>query len=417
MTNSFIAEMPVALHIAWRYLRGKKSHNAIQVASGVSAAAVAVVTAAMVCVLSVMNGFGTVIEKMFSRFDPDLRIEAAEGKYFNISGSTFDSLRALPCVATVAETIEETALAEFDGRQLPAVLKGVDDTWHGMTGIDSIIVDGTYSVFDGAFERTVMGQGLAAQLGVGAHFVSGIHLYAPKRKQKVNMLRPDQSFEQGVCFIAGIFAVNQVRYDDRMMLVSLPLARQLFDYQPTEVTALEVGLTKGVSAKKAKREIEALLGNGFRVLDRYEQQQDFFRILRIEKLLTVLLLSFIMLIAAFNLVSSLTMLILDKREDIVTLRNLGASDRLIRRIFLFEGWLISALGAAAGMAAGVVLCLLQEHFGLLKLGNGSEYVLSAYPVTLHMTDLLIVAAIVLLTGLLAAMYPAHTMKPAKTDAL
>ena len=407
--------MAVALHIAWRYLRGKKSHNAIQVVSGVSAAAVAVVTAAMVCVLSVMNGFGSVIEQMFSRFDPDLRIEAAEGKYFDVSGDRFASLRALPCVETVAETIEETALAEFSGRQIPAVLKGVDDRWHDMTGIDSILVDGSYSLFDGAFERTVMGQGLAAQLGVGAHFVSGVHLYAPKRRQKVNMLRPDQSFEQAVCFMAGVFAVNQVRYDDRMMLVSLPLARQLFDYQPSEVTALEVDIAPGYSAKKAKKEIEKVLGKEYRVLDRYEQQQDFFRILRIEKLLTLLLLSFIMLIAAFNLVSSLTMLIMDKREDIVTLRNLGASDRLIRRIFLFEGWLIAAFGAMAGLITGVALCLVQEHFGVLKLGNGSDYVLNAYPVTVHWADLLLVAAIVLVTGLLAAMYPAYTMKTEKTD--
>ncbi len=406
--------MRLAMHIAWRYLRGKKTHNAIQVVSGVSAAAVAVVTAAMVCVLSVMNGFGEVIEKMFSRFDPDLRIEAAEGKYFDISAPPFAELRALPCVGMLSECIEETALVEFSGRQLPAVLKGVDDRWRSMTSIDSIITDGSYSLFDGAFERAVMGQGLAAQLGANPHFVSGLHIYAPKRLQKVNMLRPEQSFEQAVCFMSGVFAVNQTRYDDKMILVSLPLARRLFSYSGSEVTALEVSLAPDCQAKKAKKQIQALLGKDFRVLDRYEQQHDFFRILRIEKLLTVLLLSFIMLIAAFNLVCSLAMLIIDKRQDIQTLRNLGAGDMLIRRIFILEGWLVSAFGALAGMITGVALCFVQQHFGLLKLGNGTDYVLSAYPVALHAGDMLLVAAIVLTIGMTAAIFTAHTMK---TDTL
>jgi len=405
--------MSVAVHIAWRYLRGRKKHNAIQVVSGVSASAVAVVTAAMVCVLSVMNGFGEVIENMFSNFDPDLKIEAAEGKYFDISDERFTRLRELPFVELTAQTIEETALAEFDGKQIPVTVKGVDDNWREQTHIDSIMSDGKYSVFDGAFERTVMGQGLAAQLGVSAYFVSGIHLYAPKRLQKVNMLRPDQSFEQATCFMAGIFAVNQVRYDDRMMIVSLQMSRQLFDYRQSEVTALELKLSDSVSPKNAQREIQEMLGGGFRVFNRYEQQEDFYRILRVEKLLTILLLSFIMLIAAFNLVGSLTMLILDKQDDILTLRNLGADDRLIRRIFLYEGWLISIFGAVAGMVTGGILCLAQEKLGVLKLGNGSDYVLSAYPVSLQFTDLLTVAAVVLLTGLLAAWYPAHAIKMGK----
>ena len=396
-----------AFLIARRYLRGKKSHHAIHVVSGVSAAAVAVVTAAMVCVLSVMNGFGTVIEQMFSRFDPDLRIEAATGKWIDTSSEAVMRARALPCIRLWSETIEETALAEYTGKQEPVLLKGVDDSWQNLTEIDSILTEGTYSVYDGAFERAVAGQGLAARLGVGAHFVKGIHLYAPKRKQKVNMLRPDESFEEATCFIAGIFAVNQVRYDDRMILVSLPLARQLFDYSPTEVTAIEAAVAPGTTVRQAQRMLKEALGPEYRVLNRYEQQEDFFRILGIEKLLTLLLLSFILLIASFNLVGSLTMLIIDKREDIRTLHNLGADERLIRRIFLYEGWMISTIGAAAGMAAGVALCLVQEHFGLLKLGNGSEYVLSAYPVSLQWSDLLAVGAIVLAIGWIAAWYPAR----------
>ena len=267
--------MSVEYHIAWRYLKAKKSHNAIHVVSGVSAAAVAVVTAAMVCVLSVMNGFGVVVEQMFSRFDPDLKVLPAQGKYFDASVSQVQALRALPYVQACAEIIEETALIEYSDKQIPALLKGVDSTYQTLTQIDSILVDGDYSVFDGAFERAVMGQGLANELGVSARFVGGVHIYAPKRNQKVNLLRPDQSFNQETCFMSGIFATNQVKYDDRLMLVSLPLAQRLFDYAPHQVTSLELSLSSS-APKNAKQRIRQLLGDDYQVFDRYEQQADFF---------------------------------------------------------------------------------------------------------------------------------------------
>ena len=398
--------MSFTTHIAWRYLWGKKSHHAIQVVSGVSAVAVAVVTAAMIGVLSVMNGFGTVLEQMFSRFDADLRIVPTEGKVFDASTEAFDRIRALPYVAVLSETIEETALVEFEDKQIPALLKGTDEHFQQLSHIDSTIIDGVYEVWDGAFDRTVMGHGLAAQFALNAHFVRGVHIYAPKRNQRVNLMRPDESFTQATCFVSGIFAVNQVKYDDRMMLVSLPLMQRLFDYAPHEVSAVEIRLTAD-APRKAQREVQTLLGMNYRVLNRYEQQEDFFRILRIEKLLTALLLSFILLIASFNLVGSLTMLILDKREDIHNLHCLGASESQIRRIFLYEGWLISSLGAAAGVVIGGLVCWLQQTFGLLKLGNGMDYVISAYPVSVQATDVLLVIAVVVCIGFVAAWYPAR----------
>ena len=396
-------------HIAWRYLWAKKSHNAINIVSGVSAVAVAVVTAALVCVLSVMNGLGSEVEKMFSRFDPDLRITAREGKSFSLNTEQFAALRCLNEVAITAVTIEETALVEFEDHQLPALIKGVDTSYQALTDIDSIIVDGHYSVFDGAFERTVIGQGLAWQLGIGAKFVSAVHLYAPRRTGRVNLMRPDQAFLKQTCFIAGIFAVNQVEYDDRMMLVSLPMARELFGYAPDEATALELRLTPGANIDKTKKHIRRLLGSDFLVLDRYEQQEDFYRILRIEKWLTALLLLFILLIAAFNLIGSLTMLMLDKKEDIRTLRNLGADNSMIRRIFTLEGWLISASGAIVGLVVGLILCLLQQQFGFIKLGSGTEYVLAAYPVQVRATDILLVLLSVLAIGFTAALIPTRRM--------
>lgn len=400
---------PVETKIAWRYLWAKKSHNAINIVSGVSAIAVAVVTAALVCVLSVMNGLGSEVEKMFSRFDPDLRITAREGKFFSLNSDQFAALNNLNEIAITAVTIEETALVEFEDHQIPALIKGVDTCYQALTDIDSIIVDGHYSVFDGAFERTVIGQGLAWQLGIGAKFVAAVHLYAPRRTGRVNLMRPDQAFLKKSCFIAGIFAVNQVEYDDRMMLVSLPLARELFGYANDEATALELRLSPGADINKTKKEIRRLLGSDFLVLDRYEQQEDFYRILRIEKWLTALLLLFILLIAAFNLIGSLTMLMLDKKEDIRTLRNLGADNSMIRRIFTLEGWLISASGAIVGLVLGLILCLMQQQFGFIKLGSGTEYVLAAYPVRVQVMDIIIVLISVLGIGFTAAFIPTRRM--------
>lgn len=407
--------MKTELKIAWRYLFAKKQYNAIHIISGISAAAVGVVTAAMVCVLSVMNGFGVMVEQLFSQFDPDIRIEAVSGKSFHDQGERFDALRQLSEVAMVSQSIEETALLQFEDKQMPVRLYGVDSVFPTLTHIENIITEGHYEVYDGAFDRAVLGQGLAWQMGIGARFISPLQLYAPKRNAKVNMLRPDQSFNDEVCFIAGTFAVQQVKYDNEVMLVDIDLTRRLLDYGNDEVSALLVKVAPHTSVKQAKKAIQSLLGEGFAVLDRYEQQADFFRILRVEKLLTTLLLVFILLIASFNIIGSLSMLIIDKQTDIQTLSHLGANKKMIQRIFLFEGWLISALGAMVGLAIGLIVCLAQEHLGILKLGNGTEYVVSAYPVAVQTTDVLIVAAVVLTLGFLAAWIPARKVQEAKSS--
>ncbi len=407
--------MKTELKIAWRYLFAKKQYNAIHIISGISAAAVGVVTAAMVCVLSVMNGFGVMVEQLFSQFDPDIRIEAVSGKSFHDQGERFDALRQLSEVAMVSQSIEETALLQFEDKQMPVRLYGVDSVFPTLTHIENIITEGHYEVYDGAFDRAVLGQGLAWQMGIGARFISPLQLYAPKRNAKVNMLRPDQSFNDEVCFIAGTFAVQQVKYDNEVMLVDIDLTRRLLDYGNDEVSALLIKVAPHTSVKQAKKAIQSLLGEGFAVLDRYEQQADFFRILRVEKLLTTLLLVFILLIASFNIIGSLSMLIIDKQTDIQTLSHLGANKKMIQRIFLFEGWLISALGAMVGLAIGLMVCLAQEHLGILKLGNGTEYVVSAYPVAVQTTDVLIVAAVVLTLGFLAAWIPARKVQEAKSS--
>lgn len=399
--------MKTELKIAWRYLFAKKQFNAIHIITAISSAAVGVVTAAMICVLSVMNGFGVMVEQLFSQFDPDLRITAKAGKSFSISEEKKHALLELPCVDLLSESISETALVYFEDKQMPVQLMGVDTSFSALTGIENIITDGHYEVYDGAFDRAVLGQGLAWKLGIGARFVHGIQVYAPKREGKVNMLRPDANFNQERCFIAGTFAVNQQKYDDNLMLVDIGLTRRLLDYDSTEVTALQVGVNEAYSIKQTKREIASVLGDGYVLQDRFEQQEDFFRILRVEKLLTALLLIFILLIATFNGIGSLSMLIIDKQQDIRTLSHLGASDGMIRKVFVLEGWMVNTLGAIGGLIVGLGVCLLQEHFGLLKLGNGSEYVLNAYPVAVQGWDIALVSAVVLVLGAVSSWIPAR----------
>ena len=405
-------------HIAFRYLFSKKGHNAINIVSGISAVAVAVVTAAMICVLSVMNGFGTLVEHMFSEFDPMLLVVPAEGQTLRTDAEPILSLYAREDIEAISMQLEQTALVRYKEHQLPARVMGVDSLFTATAHIDSIITDGFYSVWDGAFERAVLGRGLAAQIGMNAHFTGALHLYAPERIGRINMLRPDQSLRHEHAFIAGTFAVNQIEYDDQLMLVSLPMAQRLFGYDEYTATALRlqpkiVNQTKSSINRQSsivKSSIEKDLGEGFRVLDRYEQQADFFRILRIEKWLTILLLVFILIIASFNVIGSLSMLIIDKREDIRILSHMGADEAMIRRIFLFEGWLISSLGTLSGLVLGVLICLGQQHYGWLKLGTGSEYIISAYPVQVQMPDIALVAAIVLVLGFVAAWYPAHKIQ-------
>ena len=398
------------LHIAWRYLFSKKGHNAINIVSGISAAAVTVVTAAMVCVLSVMNGFGVLVERMFSEFDPVLLVVPAEGQTLRTDAAPVLSLYAREDIDAISMQLEQTALIRYKDHQVPARVMGVDSLFARTAHIESIITDGFYSVWDGAFERTVLGRGLAAQIGMNAHFTGALHLYAPERTGRINMLRPDQSLKHEHAFIAGTFAINQAEYDDQLLLVSLPLAQRLFGYDEHTATALRVQPLQLSNLQTLKRQLTEALGKDFRVLDRYEQQADFFRILRIEKLLTVLLLVFILLIACFNIIGSLSMLIIDKRESIRILSDLGADEQTIRRIFLLEGWLISSLGAVIGLILGVALCLGQQHFGWLSLGSEAEYIITAYPVQVQATDVLIVGLIVLALGFVAAWYPVRKLK-------
>ena len=392
-----------SFRIARRYLFSKKSHNAINIISGISAAGVGVGAMALVCVLSVFNGFESLISNMFSAFDPDLKISLMQGKTFDVNSPELDKVRKMKSVAYFTEIVEENALLRFKEKQMPATIKGVSDDFRKMTRIDSIMYDGKFTLYDGAFQRAVAGVGVANILGLGAHFIDPLYIYAPKRSGKINLLRPENSFNQVGAFVSGIFAVKQLQYDDHYVLVSINLARDLFEYKKSKVTSIELKLTTDVDQEKVQKQIQTILGERFQVKNRYEQQESFFKIMQIEKWITYLILCFILLIASFNIIGSLSMLIIDKKADIETLRNLGANNQLIKRIFLFEGWMISAVGALVGIAIGTGLSLLQENFGFLKLGSG--YVVDAYPVVTNIGDSLLVLVTVLIMGFLAAYYP------------
>jgi len=384
-------------------LFSKKSHNAINIISGISASGVAIGTMALVCVLSVFNGFESLISDMFSAFDPDLKITLSQGKTFDMNSPELGQVRKLKSVAYFTEVIEENVLLQFKDKQMPATLKGVSDDFQKMTRIDSIMYDGKFMFYDGAFQRAVPGVGVASILGLGAQFIDPLLIYAPRRSSKINLLRPENSFNKVSAFVSGVFAVQQLQYDDHYVLVSIDLARDLFEYEKTKVTAIELKLAGGADKDAVQSQIKNILGEKYQVKNRYEQQESFFKIMLIEKWITYLILCFILLIASFNIIGSLSMLIIDKKADIETLRNLGANNQLIKRIFLFEGWMISAVGALVGIGLGGMLCLLQEHFGFLKLGNG--YVVDAYPVVTDFMDMILVFVTVLVMGFLAAYYP------------
>ena len=407
-TSSFLSGLSFSFRIARRYLFSKKSHNAINIISGISAAGVGVGAMALVCVLSVFNGFELLISDMFSSFDPDLKITLTHGKTFDVNSQELNDVRKLKSVAYFTEVVEENALLRFKEKQMPAVIKGVSNDFEKMTRIDSIMYDGKFILNDGAFERAVPGVGVASILGLGAHFIDPLYIYAPKRTSKINLLRPEESFNPLGTFVSGIFSVKQLQYDDHYVIVSIKLARELFDYEKSKVSSVELKLNDSVDQEKVQAQIKSLLGNKYQVKNRYEQQESFFKIMKVEKWFTYLILCFILLIASFNIIGSLSMLIIDKKGDIDTLRNLGANNQLIRRIFLFEGWLISVVGALTGIGLGALMCLLQQYFGILKLGTG--YVVDSYPVLTNPMDLLLVFVTVLFMGFLAAYYPVRYIR-------
>ncbi len=394
--------MNTPLYIARRYLLAKKSHNAINIISAISVAGVAVGTLALIVILSVFNGFESLITSLFNSFDPDLRITAAEGKTFVPDSAASHRIKGMPGIIHYTEVIEDNALLSFEDKQYIATVKGVSDNYASMTGIDSMMVDGDFILRSKNEPYAVIGQGVAYFLSVGLSFVHPIFIYVPKKMEQISF-DPEEAFTRQYIFPSGIFSIEK-DIDVKYILVPIDFARTLFNYTQ-QINAIELQIGEGSNLKKIQHQVQELMGPSFVVKNRYQQKEFFYKVMKSEKYAIFFILSFILIVASFNIIGSLTMLIIDKKKDMYILRSLGATPSLIRNIFLFEGWMISCVGALIGLILGVFICWVQITFGLLKLQGQSAFIVSAYPVDMQPGDIAFILLVVLIIGFIACWYP------------
>ena len=393
--------------IARRYLFSKKSTNAINIISGISVIGVAVATMALVVTLSVFNGFHDLVASFFTTFDPQLKVTPVMGKAVAADDPILTRIKQLPEVDVATESVEDQALVIYRGRQAMVTVKGVEDNFDQLTHIKEILLgDGQYELHAADMFYGIPGIRLADILGTGYKYEEPLKVYAPRREGQLNMGNPMDGLVEDELYSPGvIFQVSQAKYDKNYILTSIDFARRIFEQQGM-VSALELRLKPGSNFERVKSKIQDIAGDKYTVKDRFEQQDDTFKIMNIEKLMAYIFLTFILIIACFNIIGSLSMLIIDKKDDVVTLRNLGASDKQIVHIFLFEGRMISAIGAVTGIILGLALCWAQQTFGLVKLGSSSaSFVVNAYPVSVHPEDVILIFVTVLVVGFLSVWYP------------
>ena len=403
--------MNFPFYIARRYLFSKKSTHAINVISLISVLGVAVATMALVVVLSGFNGFSDLVASFFTNFDPQLKIEATKGKAMPADHPLLVKVKHLPGVEVATECVQDQALAVYHDKQAMVTVKGVEDNFDSLTHISNILYgDGDFTLHVANLQYGVIGIRLAQDLGTGVTWQDYLQIYAPQREGQYDASNPTNAFVKDSLVSPGaLFQVKQSKYDQGYVITSIDFARRIFNRQG-EITSLELRMKPGVDIDNAKEEIQAMLGDKYKVLDRYEQQADTFNIMRIEKLFAYVFLTFILMVACFNIIGSLSMLIIDKKNDVITLRNLGATDGQIRRIFLFEGRMISAAGAVIGIVLGLILCCLQQTYGLVQLGDqAGNFVVNAYPISVHPEDILLIFLTVILVGWLSVWYPVRYM--------
>jgi len=392
-----------SFYIARRYLFSRKKTNLINLISAISVVGLVVGTMGLIIGLSGFNGFDSLIKSLFSTFDPELRITVKEGKSFSTAGPSFEELKRLPGIAYYAEIVEDNALLLYNERSVFATIKGVSKEYLQFSGIDSMIVEGEFRLQDATNNYAVLGEGISVDLGVGISQAEPISVFVP-RKGRESSLLPAGNFNQKLIYPSGIFSIQQ-ELDTKYVIVPISFAREIFE-MPNNVSAVELKLKEGTPEKEVKTAIESLLGSGFEIKTRYQQHDYLYKTMKSEKYATYLILILILVIASFNIVGSLTMLILDKKEDIAILQSMGADRKTIRNIFLFEGWLISFLGAILGTVAGLALCQAQISFGLVKLaGASSSFIIDAYPMKIVASDVILIVISVSAIGFLAAWYP------------
>ncbi len=394
--------MNLPVYIARRYFFAKKSHNAINIISLIAVIGVAIGTMALVTILSVFNGFDRLVKSLFNSFDPDIRITRAEGKTFIPDSIPFNRIKNHASVLYYSEVVEENALLRYGDKQYVANIKGVDSTYLHITGIDSMMIEGEFSLFKGNRPYAVVGQGVAYYLGVGLHFIDPIMIYVPRRSAGVS-INPENAFSKRFIYPSGVFRIEQ-EIDSKYLIVPISFARELLEYNK-EVSSIEILLNPAYDSHRAYKEIAGILGPEFIVKDRYQQKEFFYKILKSEKWAIFFILSFILMVASFNIVGSLTMLILEKKKDIAVLHSMGTDSKTLRRIFLTEGSFISLAGAVIGLCLGALICFLQMKFSLIHLQGSGSFVIDAYPVYMKASDFTLVFITVLFIGFLAAWYP------------
>ena len=394
--------MKLSLYIAKRYLFAKKSRNAINVISGVSVAGVAVGTMALIIILSVFNGLELMVTSIFNTFDPDLKITAAEGKTFVPDTSKLELMAKVDGVSCYSLTLEENALLKYGDRQFIGTIKGVDDNYVKVTDINNSMWEGEF-VLSSENQRpwAVPGLGVAQYLGLRINFITPLFIYVP-RPGAGSTLNPEDAFSRKYIFPSGIFQIEQ-SYDSKYVYLPLGFTRELIQNEEG-ISSIEIKFNANADLKRVQRNVSSIFGKDHIVQNRYEQQEIFYKVMRSERLAIFFILTLIIVIASFNIVGSLTMLIIEKERDIEILRSLGADNNLIRKIFIFEGWLISIIGAIAGMILGFIVCWLQQTCGIVKL-NSATLIIDAYPVLMKLKDFIIVPATVLMIGYWAAWYP------------
>ncbi len=402
--------MRLVLKIALRYLRSKKAHNAVNIISSISTCGVVVTTAALICVLSVFNGFKGLIMGRLAMLDPEIAISVSHGKAIADADSVVRVAQGVEGVAVAMPVIEDNALAIFSDYQMPVRLRGVPDGYNRLNGLDSVIVDGEFKLHDQVSRYAVLGAGPAIKLHARPGFLRMVQLYAPQRQGRVNMANPMDAFRNDSVFVSGVFQMQQNGYDADLIYVPIELTRDIFDYT-TEATRVELKLNPGANADAVMQQLTAALGPAYTVQNRLMQEATAYRLVNVEKWVTFLLLAFIMIIATFNVISTLSLLIIEKDDSIRTLSNLGATDKQITQVFVAEGWLIALFGAVAGVAVGLVLCLCQQQFGWLKMqGDESLLVVRAYPVQVELTDVLVAFVLTAFIGLLTSVVTSLTMR-------
>lgn len=393
--------------IARRYLFSKKSTNAINVISLISVIGVAVGSMALIIVLSVFNGFHDLVASFFTQMDPQLKVVPVEGKTAPADDPILTEIRQMPEVDVATETVEDMALAVYNDKQSMVTVKGVDGNFDQLTHITEILYgEGEFQLHAADLQYGIIGIRLAQELGANVRFGNYLRIYAPRRDGQLDLSNPSEGFIlDSLCSPGVVFSVRQAKYDRNYIIAPIGFARNLFAQQGM-VSALELRLKDGSDIDAVKKKMERVAGSEYRVLDRFEQQADTFKIMQIEKIIAYIFLTFILVVACFNIIGSLSMLIIDKRDDVQTLRNLGADDRQISRIFLFEGRFIAVIGAVIGIALGLLLCWLQQRYGLVALGESSgSFVVNAYPVSVHYTDVVVIFFTVIAVGWLAVWYP------------